>query len=131
MITVILTVKPKYARLIYAGTKPYELRKDYPQWVRTHPGAFRVLICESGTGGEITGEFTCPGVVGLNKRIILPFLQKNEGRLGVTTEQAPDYADGKPLYAWCIEAPKLYTEDKVITVQDYGLRRAPQSWCYV
>lgn len=39
------------------------------------------------------------------------------------------YGKGKTLYAWNIDNLKIY--DKPKELSDFGLKKAPQSWCYV
>lgn len=39
------------------------------------------------------------------------------------------YGDGKTLYGWHISNLKIYDEPKELS--DFGLKRPPQSWCYV
>lgn len=40
-----------------------------------------------------------------------------------------EYGKGKTLYGWHIADLKIYDKPKRLT--DFGLNRAPQSWCYV
>lgn len=39
------------------------------------------------------------------------------------------YGDGKTLYGWHISNLKIYDDPKELS--DFGLKRPPQSWCYV
>jgi len=39
------------------------------------------------------------------------------------------YGKGKPLFGWHISDLKIY--DKPKELSEFGLNRAPQSWCYV
>lgn len=40
-----------------------------------------------------------------------------------------EYANGKQVYGWEIENPKRYKTQ--IDLSTFGLKRPPQSWCYV
>lgn len=40
-----------------------------------------------------------------------------------------EYADGKKVYGWMIAEPKRYKTP--IDLSTFGLKRPPQSWCYV
>ncbi len=39
------------------------------------------------------------------------------------------YAEGKNVYGWSIQ--KLEIFDKLKELSEFGLKKAPQSWCYV
>lgn len=44
-------------------------------------------------------------------------------------DEIAHYGKGKPLYGWHITAPKLF--DKPRELSEFGITRAPMSWCYV
>lgn len=47
----------------------------------------------------------------------------------VTKSDFVEYANGKQVYGWEIENPKRYKTP--IDLSAFGIKRAPQSWCYV
>lgn len=47
----------------------------------------------------------------------------------VTKSEFLEYANGKQVYGWEIEKPKRYKTP--IDLSAFGIKRAPQSWCYV
>ena len=47
----------------------------------------------------------------------------------LTEKQLIAYANGRPCYAWEIENVVIYEEPKPLA--DFGIKKAPQSWCYV
>ena len=47
----------------------------------------------------------------------------------LTEQQLIAYANGRPCYAWEIENVVIYDEPKPLA--DFGIDKAPQSWCYV
>lgn len=63
MPTIIMSVKRRHLQNMKRGIKRYELRKTLPLMTDGRPCT--VLLCESGSGGWITGEFTMDGFVDL------------------------------------------------------------------
>ena len=124
MKTIIVTIKPEYLNDIRSGKKKYEMRKSCPAEL-----PFRALCCESGSGGKILAEFVvdaalqeypgdCPGVV---------------ADTCVSMEMAEEYAAGKEVWFWNVTNMIDYCSTKghrVRHISEFGLKRAPQSWCY-
>lgn len=93
------------------------------------------LMCEEDytednfLDGKVIGGFICSRVI--------EYLPDDEGDYSIpkedltamclTMEEVKAYGNGKPLYGWVIENPKL---SKPKTLTDVGLERAPQSWQY-
>lgn len=125
MRTIIVTIKPVHLNDIRSGKKKFEMRKSCPKEL-----PFRVLCCESGSGGKILAEFVvdaalqeypgdCPGVVAATC---------------VSMERAEEYAAGKEVWFWAVTNMIDYCSTKgyrVRHISEFGLTRAPQSWCYV
>lgn len=156
MITVIATIKPEHLGNIRSRRKSYEMRKTAPA-----AGApFRVLCCESGSGGMIKAEFVCDKVYRCNN------IHAADGFVRescVTMRQAEEYAAGKSVCFWHIlnlvdyDQPKKVTDfyrPGTLSSADFeyqlydgsgdprrrsyasylltqAIRRPPQSWCYV
>lgn len=123
--TVMITVKPRHLGDMRQGVKGYELRK-------TRPGIqppFRVVCCESGSGGAVTAEFICPACpeLGCTDAVIATLAH-------ITEQEAHDYRmrGTRRLYGWKVTDFIDYkASGRVKHVADYGLNRPPQSWCYV
>jgi hypothetical protein len=47
----------------------------------------------------------------------------------LTSDEIEDYGNGKDLYAWHIKNIEIFS--KVKRLEDYNVKRAPQSWCYI
>ena len=125
MLTIIATIKPQHLGNIRAGLKLYEMRKTCPKDV-----PFRVLCCQSGSGGKILAEFIvhCPMQVKVRE---WPELVRGAC---VFMHEAEEYAAGKEVWFWDINDMIDYCSTKgyrVRNVSEFGLKRAPQSWCYV
>lgn len=125
MYTIIATIKTEHLNNIRRGRKTIELRKSVPQ--RGFP--FRVLLCESGSGGKIKAEFVCESclVVG----------NPNDD-LSTKTCLHPmrirGYIGNGCGYGWQITNMIDYCSTpgyRVRNISEYGLKRSPQSWQYV
>lgn len=90
--------------------------------------------------GMVIGEFICGGIIPLGNVSTDPWDRlvgdKYEFKKAVVTEYARlteqqliAYANGRPCYAWEIENVVIYDEPKPLA--DFGIDKAPQSWCYV
>ena len=130
MITIIATIKPEHLGNIRSGRKKWEMRKNAPQ---TYGLDFKVLCCESGSGGNILAEFVCNSVE-ISKRQPEASLARLVAESCVTMEQAKKYQGDGVLHFWHISKMIDYCKAKgqrVRNVSEFGLTRAPQSWCYV
>ena len=123
---IMLTVKPRHIANMRKGRKKYELRKSRP----AKPGGrdCRVFICESGSGGQVVAEFTCPAMPEMTT--------VDATRVAVWAcvgeEDVERYrADGR-LFGWLVTHFIDYkAEGRVQHITDFGLTCPPQSWCYV
>ena len=126
MITIIASIKPEHLSNIRSGRKKWEMRKNAPM---TYGVPFRVLCCESGSGGKILAEFICD-CVALGKDDLEQLVKES----CVSMEQALRYAGGKKLCFWHISKMIDYCSARgcrVRNITEFGLSRPPQSWQYV
>lgn len=125
MKTIIATIKPIHLNNIRRGVKTIEARKNYPSIVTP----FKVLCCESGSGGKIKAEFICRKIVPL----IPTEYQLKE--LCIDIRDFNNYMGKKlTIYGWHISDMIDYCSTKgykIRNVSEFGLKRAPQSWQYV
>ncbi len=120
MQTVIATIKPRHLNNILSGHKNIEIRKTCPKCF-----PFRVLCCESQSGGEVKGEFIC-------NRAMRAFPEDFPDLVRdacVSMDDAIAYADGKKLYFWFVSSVKKYPPHH-LNISECGLKRPPQSWQY-
>ena len=125
MKTIIATIKPVHLGDIRSGKKLYEIRKTCPKEM-----PFRVLCCESGSGGKILAEFMVYSAAKI-RPILWPEVVREAC---VPMYMAEEYAKGKEIFFWQIVNMIDYCNAKgyrVRNVSEFGLKRAPQSWCYV
>ena len=132
MKTIIATIKAHYLSDIRTGKKTLEIRKTAPE------PPFRVLCCESKSGGQIKAEFICdtvlPIVVFQNGSIQhWEYYHLDRARLGY--EDMAEYIGyGKSGHAWHISEMIDYCSTKyqcVRNINEFGLKRPPLSWQYL
>lgn len=152
MKTIIATIKPCYLNAIRTGKKTVEVRKTAPE------PPFRVLCCESGSGGKIKAEFICNETFRFLRHCEphdeLPgspceywieweeggnWIGEAESDLFVATmlniTELDQYIGAKRVaYGWGVSNVIDYCSTKshrVRNISEYGLKRPPQSWQYV
>lgn len=134
MTTIIATIKPFYLNEIRSGRKTVEVRKTAPkEW------PVRVLLCESGSGGQIKAEFTMKYMPFIGYKwaflegVVSAKILAERARLSI--EEVLDYAGDRDfLYFWMISDVIDYCSTKgyrVRNISEFGLKRPPQSWQYV
>ena len=125
MITIVATIKPVHLGNIRSGIKSQEIRKTCPKSV-----PFRVLCCQSGSGGKILAALVVRSPVKAYPRSVPAIVEE----ACVMMQEAEAYAAGKELWFWDINDMIDYCSTKgyrVLNISEFGLKRAPQSWCYV
>lgn len=125
MKTIIATIKPEHLDNIRRGIKTIELRKSVPK----SGCPFRVLLCESGSGGKIKAEFVCESylVVGNPNDDLAAKTRLHPGRIR-------DYIGNGCGYGWEITNMIDYCSTKgyrVRNISEFELKRPPQSCQYV
>lgn len=120
---IILSVKSKYLKRIYGGAKCIEIRKRLPRKLKSND---IVWFYESGKG-VITGyaHFHCSKIVTPKKA-----LKKYRVEMGVTENEFWSYVGdtNKLVLLIFIWVANLNTG---IPLSKFGLKRPPQSYCYV
>lgn len=137
---IILSIHPKWAKLIYEGKKTIEWRKVIPSCLLPVYSAhkpMRFYLYETAPVKKVSGYFVCKDVVRLTMSIppfedlkIDPAAEKviNEGC--VPLDDLKKYA-GKKMVVYGLKVlycSKFFKGQK--TLADFGLKRPPQSWCY-
>lgn len=141
MKSVMLSIKPKLCELIASGKKTIEVRKTRPRIVtlikcyiycckngnfmvksKTNPASSKNMIGKYG--GKVIGEFICEFIS--DNRFIYSGIA-GEGQ--VSDDEYLSYLSGKIRYGWHISDLIIYNKPKDLI--EFGLKRPPQSWCYV
>lgn len=76
----------------------------------------------------VAGECVCDGFSSPMMDIFIGEYEPPEGCC-LTAEQMKKYAGGKRLYGWHLRDVVIYKKPK--SLAEFGLKRPPQSWCYV
>ncbi len=123
MIDVLASIQPHWCREILALHKPVELRKSRPRIEEV----FRLYLYETKAGrGMVVGECICWMVEKAGRRSYSPAMV--EGSC-LSIDQINAYAKNKPVYGWYLGKIAEYKTPRPLS--DFGLQRAPQSWCYI
>lgn len=130
---VLISIQYDWVSLILSGLKTVELRKRIPNlkcpikyYIYCTKGSKETKL-NKRIRGKVVGWFICECTHFIPKDFVgLP--QALKGTC-VNPKAALDYANGKPLYG--IHVSKLCIYDTPRPLSDFGIKRAPQSWCYI
>lgn len=156
MKSIVISIRPKWVAKILNGEKSIEIRKSKPkeqvEWVYiycTKPdivSKYRNGLIKYGDSFELmkydyndydnffNGKVVARFKIG-NIDKIQTALAYNENiddieiNSGLTLADIMRYAEGKNAYGWNMQ--KLQIFDKPKKLSEFGLKKAPQSWCYV
>lgn len=83
--------------------------------------------------GKVIGEFVCDKIITVDCDSVAPF-DKESGKyidkeICLDRDMLWKYTDGSCAYGLHISDLKIYDTPKELS--EFGLKRAPQSWCYV
>lgn len=126
MTTIIATIKPVHLDNIRRGIKLYEMRKTCPKC----EFPFKVLCCESGSGGDIKAEFEVMSPLAIYPAEWPEIVNDT----CITMDEALEYSGGEAVWFWDISNMIDYCSTngyEVRNISEFGLNRAPQSWQYV
>lgn len=123
---IILSIHPKWAKLIYEGKKTVEWRKNCPK----KTGAMSTyFLYETAPVCKITGYVTVNGdyAADFNREHPINEILEKEGC--VSKEELVKYqCKSDYIYAWQISSVRRFRTPR--TLDYFGLKRPPQSWCY-
>lgn len=156
MKSILISIRPQWVAEILNGEKTIEVRRSKPK--RELP--IDVLIYCTNGGGCITSGYTPSGKTypyfpkghsNFSGKVVGKFRLRKVDKLDmenpygeptrrllneacVTLGEARTYAGGthpryNPLFAWHISDLEIFDEPKPLS--EFGLKRAPQSYCYV
>lgn len=144
MKAVMISIRPKWCELIASGRKTIEVRKTKPRVVPP----FKCYIYCTKPSNEIIGEFTCDQIC---KVVSMPdifawhpcYHEKAIKDACIAMKEVEKYSGGKQLFGWHISNLKIYEKPRKLeefcvdrdvetdSPQFTGMKRPPQSWCYV
>lgn len=122
---VILAIHPKWANLIYEGKKTIEWRKSFPKAQKID----KVFLYETAPVKQITGFFTL-GEIGcyLVSSVCAQSWDIIERGCVPMTDLIKYRENVDCIFGWIIDKAKKFTKPQ--NIDDFGLKRPPQSWCY-
>lgn len=119
--TAVFSLKPKWAELILTGRKTVEIRRTAPKHMLD-----RILIYD-------TGKHMVTGVVrvkGMASGYPLSIWEQYGEASKLTRDEYMGYAGARTtIYAFTLTYPQRFAAAK--SLSEYGIERAPQSWCYL
>ena len=122
---IILSIHPKWAKLIYEGKKTIEWRKGFPK----NNEIDKVFLYETAPTKRITGFFTLNELSCLLVSSICAQPWEIIERGCVPLPDLVKYRENVDcIYGWLINKVERFAEDK--NIERFGLKRPPQSWCY-
>jgi predicted transcriptional regulator len=122
--TILLSIKPWFADAILAGDKRFEFRRS----IFCRPGIDRVLLYSSIPEQCVVGEFVIGGVLSLPPQCLWMRTRKYAG---IKKADFDKYFMGKRrAHAIKVSFPLRYSKPLDL-LQDFGLVRPPQSFCYI
>lgn len=124
---IILSIHPKWAKLIYEGKKTIEWRKSYP---KEFTNETKVFLYETAPVCKVTGFFTLDCVLFKVSAFKEGDILESKIERGCVDIEALKKYQGKSPYLYGLEVfmPRKYSTPK--TLAEFGLNRPPQSWCY-
>ena len=119
--TVILSIKPEYAKKIFEGEKLVEYRR------KPIRNAQKVIVYVTKPVGKVLGEFEVNDIICADPGE----LWKKTSQIGGISKNAyfEYFKDTTQAFALEIKNVKRYKEEREL--KDYGLKKAPQFFCYV
>lgn len=122
MSAMLLSIKPKYVKVILEGKKQYEFRK-----IRPKNGVNRVVIYATSPQKEVVGEATIDEILEGSPKEIWEIART---AAGITKKfYFSYYAKKDKAIAYKLKDVVIY--EKPRTLSDYGIRQAPQSFIYL
>ena len=122
METILLSVKPEYAKRILAGTKQFEYRKR----LATKP-VEKIIIYETVPTMKIVGEVI---VVETISEAPESLWEKTKEKAGISSLKYHDYFMGcDTAYAYRLGKVTRYTAPKMLA--DFNILHPPQSFIYI
>ncbi len=122
MSTMLLSIKPKYAKIILEGKKQYEFRKSKPK-----SEVDRIIFYASSPQKQVVGEAAIERIIEGTPKDIWEIAKT---AAGITKKIYYSYYEGKDkAIAYKLKDVIIYETPKALS--DYGISQAPQSFIYL
>ncbi len=120
---ILLSVKPRFVDKILSGEKKYEFRKRVP----LDTSNCHVLIYKTHPDKIVVAEFVIGEIMCATPQEIWLRTYKEAG---LSFDEFKKYYDGK-IIAYAYKITDLHEFTIPRNLAEYGLKRAPQDFCYV
>lgn len=121
--SVLLSIKPKYADLIFSGEKLYEFRRT----IFKNRKIKKVVVYASSPTSKVIGEFEIDGILSLE---LSELWDKTMTYAGIDKDFYDEYFDGKEFgHAIKIKKVTRYKTHKDLC--EFSIKYAPQSFVYL
>lgn len=124
---ILLSIHPKWAKLIYEGKKTIEWRKTFPKLA--HRGC-RVYIYETAPVKAVTGYFIFQCAFGMDVKEHESYPRAVEDGCVPLEDLVKYQGKSERIYGWFVRNPQRL-EPPITLWYVTGLRRPPQSWQYI
>ena len=122
MSTILLSIKPKYSKLIFDGSKKFEFRK-----IIAKKKVDKIIVYSSSPDKIIVGEAYVTGIVSMKKENLWEFTKQYAG---ITEDEFFSYFDKNEVgHAYQLGKVEKYKNPKQL--KDLGVNKAPQSFAYI
>lgn len=122
MSTILLSIKPKYSKLIFDGSKKFEFRK-----IIAKKEVDKIIVYSSSPDKMIVGEAYVTGIVSMQKEDLWEFTKQYAG---ITEDEFFSYFDKNEVgHAYQLGKVEKYKNSKQL--KDFGVDKAPQSFIYL
>lgn len=122
MSVILLSIKPEYSKRIISGEKKFEYRKRLPQKNIT-----KIIIYSSAPEKKVIGEVQVLETMSMSKSELWEATKENAG---ISYKKYEEYfLDSERAFAYKLGKVSIYSPQK--TLEDLGVRQAPQSFIYV
>ena len=119
---VLMSIKPKFSKKILDGTKTFELRKKiFKEKIE------KVIIYESSPTKKVVGEFIIDKIISDTPQNIYSNYKEC---LGIAEKEYFEYFKDTNI-AHAIKIKKVIKYDKELTLKDFNIIKAPQSYQYM
>lgn len=121
---VILSLKKQYIDSIIDGTKTIEIRRKAIH--KLNRGSV-IFFAQSGSGGMIVGDAMCAGITMATKEFAWEHYKDD---MQLSEYDFNEYTKGREvIFLIKLIMPQRY--DKPLSCKHFGLKRIPQSFCYL
>lgn len=127
--SIIISIKPKWAQKIYSGEKTIEWRKTRPSMLIPRE---KIYIYETAPISQVTGYFVMAGIINFHGRNWTKPSEQMQKCIDAGCVPVQDLiayqGTGDFLCAWGVE--KVVKFERPKSLEEFNTRRPPQSWCY-